>query len=81
MTPITSDVSRRTVEDREGGLTRKGRRIIVTIGPANMIKLRGERTQEEYTIMVDELWRKLEYNAAAATVAKRPVKSVRRSVI
>jgi hypothetical protein len=79
MTSITSDVTRRAVEDREGGTTRKHRRIIATLGPANQVTLREERTQNEFSIMLDELWNVLEYRSAAA--AHPAMRRVRRGVL
>lgn len=79
MTSITSDVTRRAVEDREGGMTRKHRRIVATLGPANQVTLREERTQNEFSIMLDELWDVLEYRAARVVLTT--VRRAKRGVL
>lgn len=76
MTDISNvAIKRRTVPEKEGGLTRRHRRIVILVGPGNNIGVREERGRETYWISARELFEHLEYRQAkAAGLVPAPTK-------
>lgn len=65
MTDISNiAIKRRTIPEKEGGLTRRHRRIVILVGPGNNIGVREERGRETYYISARELFDHLEYRTA-----------------